>query len=159
MFRMIYILCFFLLHPVHVSFTSIEYVREKDSFTVFMRLYFDDFMADSKLAGEITLTGDKLEKNPVTPEYMQKYLSEKFTLKVNGEVLRGKLIDFNKADNEIIMNMEFKGAKKPETVTVKSLIMTDIYKDQSNMIILKINEFEEGIKLTSDILEKTVVVK
>ena len=59
----------------------------------------------------------------------------------------------NLADNEISMNLEYDN-KKPRTVSVKSLIMTRLYNDMSNMILVKINDFEEGVKLTSDMTEQ-----
>jgi hypothetical protein len=37
--------------------------------------------------------------------------------------------------------------------------MTDLYKDQLNMIIVRINDFEEGMKLTSDLKEHTFEIK
>jgi hypothetical protein len=37
--------------------------------------------------------------------------------------------------------------------------MTGLYGDMSNMILVKINDFEEGIKLTSDITEQSFKIK
>jgi hypothetical protein len=37
--------------------------------------------------------------------------------------------------------------------------MTGLYSDQSNMIIVRINDFEEGVKLTSDLTEQTFKIK
>jgi hypothetical protein len=48
---------------------------------------------------------------------------------------------------------------KCRTISVKNLIMTRIYGDISNMILVKINDFEEGGKLTSDITEQTFKIK
>jgi len=62
-------------------------------------------------------------------------------------------------DNEISMNLKYSTGKKPKTITVKNLIMTGLYSDQSNMIIVRINDFEEGLKLTSDITERTFKIK
>ncbi|HZK61017.1 MAG TPA: DUF6702 family protein, partial [Anaerovoracaceae bacterium] len=62
-------------------------------------------------------------------------------------------------DNEISINMGYGVLKKPKTITVQNLIMTGLYADQSNMIIVKINEFEEGVKLTTDCTEKTFIIK
>jgi|GEM_PF-2696112 len=42
---------------------------------------------------------------------------------------------------------------------VKNLIMTGLYGDMSNMILLKINDFEKGFRLTSDITEQTIKIK
>ncbi len=149
----------FLFHPVHVTFTSIEYIREKSSFNVFIRMNFDDFLADSKLNGEITLTENKSGSNYVLFDVMEKYLKEKIALKVNEEQLTGKLLDLNKLDNEISMNLEYKTGKTPESITVKSLIMTDLFNDQANMVIIRVNDFEEGVKLTPDITEQTFKIK
>ena len=37
--------------------------------------------------------------------------------------------------------------------------MTDLHNDQSNMLIVRINDFEEGIKMTSDLTEQTFKIK
>ena len=67
----------------------------------------------------------------------ENYLKEKVIIKVNEKLLSGKLVDMKIADNEISMNLDFYTAKKPKTITVKNLIMTRLYSDQSNMIIVK----------------------
>ncbi len=37
--------------------------------------------------------------------------------------------------------------------------MTGLYSDQSNMVIVRVKDFEEGVKLTPDITEKTFKIK
>lgn len=150
---------FFMLHPVHVSFTSIDYVPGKDTFNVFVRMYYDDFIADCKLDGEIPQTGNKTINNSVLMDDMEKYLKERVEIKVNDKELSGKLIDLNKTDNEISMNLEYKTVKRPKSVTIKNQIMTDLYRDQINMVIIRINDFEEGIKLTYETPEQTIILK
>jgi hypothetical protein len=90
---------------------------------------------------------------------MEKYLGEKIIIKVNEKQLSWKLQDMKLSDNEISMNLEYYTVKKPKTITVKSLIMTDLYSDQSNMIIVRINDFEKGVKLTADLTEQTFKIK
>jgi hypothetical protein len=80
-------------------------------------------------------------------------------LKVNEKQLSGKLDDMNLSDNEISMNFDFLAVKKPKAFSVKNLIMTGLYSDQSNMIIVKINDLEEGFKLTPDNTEQTFNLK
>jgi hypothetical protein len=90
---------------------------------------------------------------------MENYLSEKLLIRVNEKLLSGKLHEMKVSDNEISMNLEFKGGKKPNTIIVKNLILTDLYSDMSNMVIVKVNDFEEGVKLTSDLTEQTFNIK
>jgi hypothetical protein len=147
------------MHPVHVTLTSIDFIPGTGSYNVFVRMYFDDFLTDSKLNGNVVNSVDFSTGTSASREAMEKYLSEKLIIKVNEKLLSGKLREMKVADNEISMNLEFKGGMKPNTIIVKNLILTDLYADMSNMLIVKVNDFEEGVKLTSDITEQTFKIK
>jgi hypothetical protein len=149
----------FLFHPVHVTLTSVDYVPQKDSFAVFVRMYFDDFLKDCSLNGNEIMIKDFSVDNHASLAAVEKYLAEMVVLKVNEKQLSGKLQSMKLADNELSMNLDYKAMKKPKVLTVKNLIMTALYNDQSNMVIVKINDFEEGIKLTNSLTEKTFTIK
>jgi hypothetical protein len=159
MLKALFISVWFLLHPVHVTITSIDYVAENDSFKVFIKMYFDDFINDNRLAGfEI----DKKDFEPVSDSAMssmQRYLKEKVIINVNGKILTGNISDMTLANSEISMNLNYRGNKAPQQVTVQNLIMIRLYNDMSNMILLRINSFEEGFRLTSDMTEKNFNIK
>ena len=159
MLKTLFFSIWFLFHPVHVTFTSIDYDPEMVTFKVFVRMYFDDFLRDSKLNGNEIQNKDFSDDNPSSINAMEKYLGEKIIIKVNKNQLSGKLENMRLADNEISMNLDYKTAKKPKTITVKNFIMTGLYSDMSNMIIVKVNDFEEGIKLTSYLTEQTFKIK
>jgi len=159
MFRTLFFSIWLLFHPVHVTLTSIDYIPEMDSFKVFVRMYFDDFLIDCKLIGEDIQNNDFSGDNSSSRDAMEKYLGEKIIIKVNEKLLSGKLQGMKLADNEISINLEYNTGKKPKTITVKNLIMTGLYGDQSNMIIVRVNDFEEGVKLTSDLTEQTFIIK
>jgi len=155
MFRTLFFSIWFAFHPVHVTLTSIDYVAGNDVFKVFVRMYFDDFLLDCKRSG--TAVGEKgfSGENSDSREAVENYLSENIVLKVNDKQLSPTLQDLKLADNEMSMNLFYRIDKKPKILTVKNLIMTRLYTDQSNMIIVRVNDFEEGIKLTSELTEQT----
>ncbi len=148
-----------IFHPVHVTITSIEYVKEKDMFTAFVKMYYDDFLLDYKLSGGNTenVLFSVIDRNSI--DEMEKYLNNRLSLKVNNEVLKAKVNDLKIEENEIRINMELPGSKKPEEIVVKCTILTGLYADQSNMIILKVNDFEEGFKLTPEKTEQSFKIK
>jgi hypothetical protein len=148
-----------LFHPVHVTLTSIDYLPAKYSLNVFVRLYFDDFLRDYNLSGEIIQDKDISANLSDFMGRMEKYLGEKIIIEVNEKPVSGKLQDIKLTDNEISMNLEYKKIRKPELITVKNRIMTALYSDQSNMIIIRINDFEKGVKLTSELTEQTFKIK
>jgi hypothetical protein len=159
MLRILLVSIWFLLHPVHVTLTSIEYVPEIDSFKVFVRMYFDDFVRDYKLGGKEIQDKNFNATDALSMSEMQDYMAGKIIIKVNEKQLSGKLLDMNLSDNELSMNLEYGAIKRPKILLVKNLIMTGLYNDMSNMIVVKINDFEEGIKLTSDLTEQTFKIK
>jgi hypothetical protein len=128
-------------------------------FKVFVKMYFDDFLLDCKLNGGDVQNKDFNENNSGSKDVMEKYLGKMIAIKVNEKLVTGKLINMYCADNEISMNLEYTTQYKPETVFVRNLIMTGLYSDMSNLIIIKVKNFEEGVKLTSDITEQTFKVK
>jgi len=159
MFKILFYSLWFAFHPVHVTITSLDYIPENVSFKIFVRMYFDDFKVDCRLNGdtipEVAISGG----NQASLIIVQKYLNEKLLLKVNDKQVFIKLNDLNVIDNEISMYLEGKSLKHPEKIILKNTLLTDLYSDQSNMVILRVNEFEEGVKLTSDLTEQTFIIK
>ncbi len=148
-----------MFHPVHVTLTSIDYVPQTVTFNVFVRMYFDDFLTDCRMNGAIIQDEKFSGENPDSFGVLEKYINDKIILKVNDKQLVARLQNSSVVDNELSMNLVFKSSKKPKKLTVKNLIMTGLYSDQSNMVIVRINDFEEGVKMTPDLTEKTFTIK
>ena len=92
---------------------------------------------------------DEFVENQTFPaKLMNKYLSEKVVIFVNNKQLKGELLDLNTAlpENENNMNLLYKTGDS-ETITVRNEIMVRLYEDQANMNKIRINDFEEGVKL------------
>jgi hypothetical protein len=150
----------FVFHPVHVTLTSIDHVRNTDSLKVFVRMYYDDFLQDYLLSGGENFTVKKLQKSGTFPyDLMNKYLDEKVNIIVDNKQLKGKLLNIEQEDNEIRTNLLYRSDKKPKVITVRNLIMTGLYTDQANMTIIRIDDFEKGVMLTPLKTEETFNLK
>jgi hypothetical protein len=146
-------------HPVHVSLMSVEYSEKTDAFNVFLKIYSDDFMLDYRLLTGDTAKIDFVTNRETAESLIGKYLNEKVQIFAEGNKLDGKLMNFDSSDGELKMDVIFNNKKKSKNYLVKNLIMTDLYKDQSNLLIFRYGNFEEGIKLTSEKQEQTFRVK
>jgi len=145
----------FVLHPVHVTLTSIDHIADTDSLKVFVRMYYDDFLLDYSLSGRIWPDENSTADKAFPADLMNNYLDEKVNIIVNNKQLKGKLLNLILEDNEISMNLLYRSEKKPRIITVRNLIMTGLYDDQANMTIIRINDFEEGVMLTPLKTEQT----
>jgi hypothetical protein len=159
MLRILYLSVFLLFHPVHVTLTSLDYNPDSGGFSVFVKMYYDDFLRDYKLSKTGKENVDFSYNDSASFSVMQKYMSEKVMVAVNDKQVGGKLKNISLADNEISINLEYGKVKKPRKVTVTNLIMTTLYGDQANMLIVRVNDFEEGVRLTPEMTEKTFVIK
>jgi len=138
-------------HPVHVTLTSIDHVSGTDSLKVFVRMYYDDFLRDYRLFDTAGVSLNKFSGGKTFPaDLMNNYLSEKVNISVNNKQLKGKLLNLVMADNEISINLLYKTVKKLKSISVTNMIMTGLYSDQANMTMIKIDDFEDGVKLTPE---------
>ena len=144
------ILLFWLIfHPVHVTLTSIDYVPEDNSFEVFVKLYLDDFLLDAEHDEDDFLNSEKSKSR----EIIENYINQKLIIKVNDRISIGKVNNFEVLDDEVKVYMKYETSEKPKELLVQNLIMTELYSDQLNFLIIKIDKFEEGFIFTSEITE------
>ncbi len=150
---------FLVLHPVHVSLLSVDYDPDRESFNLFLKIYYDDFLLDSGFKTQPELIHNSVAFNSSLKDGIMKYTNEKVKIIVNDQLFIPHLENLSLNDNELSLNMSIKIDRKISVVTIKNLIMTSLYNDQANMVILRVNDYEEGIKLTPERTEQTFKIK
>ena len=141
------LLLFFILvfHPVHVSVTSMEYNKGEKIFLVSFKVFTDDFetIIERKYGVDLNLGKDNELKN--TNEYFNRYFRESFSFIINGEEL-AEPVYLEKKMNDIAVWLYYMypTSGNIEKVEIKNIIMLDMFRDQSNLLIFKYNDFEKG---------------
>ena len=139
--------------------TSIDYVQGTDSLKVFCRMEFDDFLKDLQTIDDDRNLYRLFSKQPFPSDLINQYFNSKVFIYVNNKLLTGKLLSAKITDTEINLDLNYRLAKKPKSITVRNMILTGWYSDQINLMIIRINNFEKGIKLTSGHTEETLILK
>jgi hypothetical protein len=147
------------MNPDHVTMTSIDYVQGTDSLKVSCRMEFEDFLKDLQTIDDDRNLRRFFSKQPFPSDLINQYFNSKVFIYVNDKLLIGKLLSANLDDNDINLNLIFRLSKKPKSITVRNMILTGWYTDQTNLMIIRINNFEKGIKLTPEHNMETLVVK
>ena len=148
-----------IIHPGHVTMTSIDYVQGTDSLKVFCKMEFDDFLKDLQTIDDDRNLYRLFSKQPFPADLINQYFNSKVFIYVNNKLLIGKLLSANITDTEINLNLIYRSGKKPKSITVRNLILTGWYSDQTNLMIIRINNFEKGIKLSPMHNEETFIIK
>ncbi len=146
-------------HPVHVTLLSIEYSNYSNSFNVFLRVYYDDFLLDYKAFANETPDFYVTRKTKQTIDSFSRYLKEKIQIVAENQNLDFKITDMTLTDNELSIYLQYLNPGKPTRVMVRNTILVNIYNDQSNLLIFKYADFEEGVKLTPEKREHLFEIK
>jgi hypothetical protein len=148
-----------IMNPGHVTMTSIDYVQGTDSLKVSCRMKFEDFLKDLQTIDDDRNLRRLFSKQPFPSDLINQYFNSKVFIYVNDKLLFGKLLSANLDDNDINLNLNYRLGKKPKSITVRNMILTGWYSDQTNLMIIRINNFEKGIKLNPKHNEETCIIK
>jgi len=159
MLKLIVLLFMAAAHPVHVSLLSVEYSSGSEAFNVFLKVYYDDFILDYKLLEGVYPEFDFSGNKETSRKMIEDYIKDKVQIFAGKTKLEGKISDINLEGNELKMNLLFNIKKKSKIFTVRNSILTDIYKDQSNLVIFRYGSYDEGIKLTPEKNEQVFNIK
>jgi hypothetical protein len=159
MFKTLAISFWLIMHPGHETMTSIDYVQGTDSLKVSCMMDFDDFLKDLQTIDDDRNLIRIFSRQPFPSDLINQYFNSKVFIYINRKLLIGKLLTVTHTDKEIILNLFYKSDKKPKIITVRNMILTGWYSDQTNLTIIRINNFEKGIKLTPGHNEETFILR
>jgi len=150
MVRILLFALFLSSHPVHVTLLSIDYTADDHSFNAFLKVYFDDFLLDYKLC---LPEADKPEPG-VSPdkakELIRLYINKRISFIAGKKKIDADLTEMTLSENELRMTLRYAMKKKCSDYSIENNILTDIYKDQTNLLIFRYDKYEEGIRLTAE---------
>lgn len=159
---MIKILLFSLLvfaNTEHVTFTGVECFPDKGVIRLFLKLNYTDFVFDYRHTINDDQNFDPSGKIDTTEILVTKYLNNQLQIFADDKKLKGQLTDFKYINGELNMSVLYYFNKRTTSFRLRNTILTGPFKDQTNMLIFKYNNQEEGVKLTTENPERTFLVK
>jgi hypothetical protein len=154
------ILCLlFLTGPVHESFMGLEYLPEKELFKVFIKLSYKDFILDYRNSVNDDQPFDASGKIDTSVILVRKYLNYKVQIIEDGTRLKAILNDVEFSDGELKLNLVYQKNKNSKNLLIRNTILCDVYQNQSNFMIFKHGNHEEGVIFTRDKPEKLFRLK
>lgn len=142
------------LHPIHVTNTSVDYAAEKGEIAVFVMLYYDDFLLDYRKLDTTVNISEYIDDETFPEEKMTCYINERLFLSADDRKLEGELTNMTLSNNEMRVSFVYKVTKSFTRLLVNNGLLADLYDDQANMTIVKLGDYEEGIKFTPQFREK-----
>ncbi len=143
----------------HMTMTSIEHVPGTDTLKVVTRLDYDLFLRDYQQTINDDVELEFLRKQSSFPaDQAIKYFNSKVSILINRKHLAGEFLTMEQAGSDIILNIFYHLEKKPKSLTVSNTMLTGIFHDVENLVIIRMKEFERGVKFTQKHNNETFIL-
>jgi hypothetical protein len=142
-----------MVHPVHVSMASLYGDNNSGDMVLTVRMYTDDLALD--LYRLYDAEGEYSEFDHMfiftgSDSYYEKYINEHLKIYHKGEVLGIELVKKEILDLETLLKFSVDIKCIPGgDIKIENKILTGLYIDQVNLFILKLDNFEKGVKFTA----------
>ncbi len=147
-----------LLHPVHLSITNIDYNNSEKCFDISIRIFIDDFEMILENYYNEKINIGKENENPDTDKYIRDYIVKNLVLEIDNQEIKNKnylFIGRKIEDITLWLYFKIKYKEKLNYVTITNSILTDLYKDQKNLLIFTYNEIPKAEEFSCKETKKT----
>jgi hypothetical protein len=149
-----------ILQQPHITFTGIEHVHDTDSLKVFVRMNYELFLRDYQQTIFDDLDLEVLRNfRPFPSDLANNYLNFKIIIHANNKPVIGKLLNIEEIGGDIRFSLLYRVDRKLKSITVKSTLLTGLYSNVENLVIVRNRHQESEIKFTPEHNTQTFRIK
>jgi len=147
----VFLSCFSVLHPFHVSVTDIVHKAETQSVQVSQRIFIDDLEQGLKKFHQLDYVDTYKPKDPIRLDSLiEAYLKQKVFIRING-----KTRAFNYLGSEVESDArwcyyEIQGIAEVTEAEITNVLLMEVFDDQQNIVHFKANEVMKSYKLDKE---------
>jgi hypothetical protein len=139
----------FTFHKFYVGVFQIDYFKEKKAVQITARLFIDDLeKALYKKHNKHFYLTTKDEISDANT-YIDGYLSEKLKIKINNKVQTLQFLSKEQENNIVICYLKINFKDNIKELEISNTILSDIFKEQQNLVHLNINGNKKTILFTN----------
>lgn len=147
------------LHPVHVSYTNVEYDNTNKEFKILYKIFVDDFDKIIQQKYGVNLELEKGKKKEAYEKIITKYILEHFKLIIDSKdytKLRLKFSDSEVREKAIWLYYKYRYNGKSANFEVWNSLMTDLYRDQTNLLIFTFSGNQVALRFTNSKIKEQI---
>ena len=148
-----------LLHPVHVSLSTIDIKPETGEIAISIKLFADDFesIVNQKYNTKLKLMEGLDPGQDIY--FINRYIDSSFVLTINGKKIEG--LDYMRNqmnEGAIWLFYKHESGTRIGNITIINSLMCDLYQDQTNLVIIAVKDEQNGYRLNNKDRELTVKI-
>jgi hypothetical protein len=141
----------FLLHPIHVSVTEIEYNEKVKSLQIISRIFIDDLeLSVRNQINQPDLDILNPKNGNTTEQLVREYLKDHFKIKLDGKLQTMNYLGHEKEDFALVCYIEIENVRKFKAIEVFNDVIMETHDDQSNIVHVTYRGPIKSARLMSD---------
>ncbi|HAH55122.1 MAG TPA: hypothetical protein DCM02_07520 [Flavobacterium sp.] len=143
------------VHKFHMALYQINYASEKKMLQITSRIHIEDLnkALEKKYQKKITIES---ENSSAEELLLKEYLSNRFSIKVNGQVKPLNFLSKEIDGDELVCYWNIKNISKISHLEVNNSILIECFSDQQNMINVTVLGAKKSFLLTNSTTSKTL---
>ena len=147
----------FAWHKFYVSVTQIDYVPSKKRIEITHRIFIDDLekALEKKYKKKVYLTSKK--ELPEAETLIKDYLKENVKISINKKAQNLEFLAREVEGDVLIFYTKIAISKKINTFEIFNSLLTDIYKEQQNIVHVNMNSNKNSFLFTNSDAQQKIV--
>ena len=126
------------LHDYFVSVTVVEYSEKEKSLQIISQIFIDDLEELIRTRYDETVTLEGNDEPMMVDDYVQRYLSKKLIVNVNGNEKQFNYIGKEYIDDIAYCYLEIAGISDIKSLDITNKILFDVIPEQQNIVRFKL---------------------
>ena len=137
------------VHKFYVSVNQIDFVPKKKALEITSRIFIDDLdlALEKKFKKKVYLATSR--ETADAKELLQKYFSENFSIKVNGQEKQINFLGKEEEENVLICYFNVKDVQKVTSLEIKNAVLMELYAQQ-HIFHTNVSGKKKSILLTNE---------
>lgn len=147
------------LHPIHLTVTNIEYNIDSKKINISFRIFANDLEQILNSNNNTILNIGKKNELKRTNEYINEYILNHFSLKIDNYEIKSRKYTLKKRelkDLTLWLNYSVDFSQKITKIEIFNSLLTDLYKDQKNLLIFTYKNKQTPLQFNSKQQYKTI---
>lgn len=143
------------VHKFHMALYQINYDSGKKMLQITSRLHIEDLnkALEKKYKKKIAIENENSSSEEVL---LKEYLTNRFSIKVNGQVKPLNFLSKEIDDDELVIYSNIKNIAKINTLEIQNTVLIECFSDQQNMINVTVLGEKKSFLLTNSISSKSL---
>ncbi len=138
------------IHKFYVGIYQVDYAKEKKMLQITSRIFIDDLNDALEHKYNKKFTIGEASETPEQTALMQKYLTENFTIRINGKTKPLNYLSKELENTVLICYFNIKEVPKISDLQISNKILFDFVTEQQNIIQTNVNGQKKSLLLSAE---------